>query len=528
MNVQTLSRWLVVTACATCMGLAGGVGGVGGKAKDLSPPENPRRILMLLPISSRSDVEVFMSFAEGLAYSGHRIVMLVNQPPERKNYNVFQLFHGLEEFQPDKEGGFESSDSVLSLASSDKLASFARKLYKVQEVKTLYEMRQKFDLIVIHPLLNEVAYPFLHDMPFITLSTTGIDVQQSAVLGNVLNPASEMAPLRHPLDVLRRFQSTLTYSFHLWYWKYWTVVPAVQKEISAQFPDLPPLLDIERKQSLALVNSHFSLGSPVPLLPSQVEVAGLHCRPSLPLPRDVDSWISDAGEAGVVYFSLGSGKRASEMPLQYRQLLLQAFGKLEQRVIWQYEEEIVDLPENVMIKEWLPQQDVLAHPNVKVFISRADFISTEEAVCHAKPVLALRISAEQTQTAAFIKDSGFGLALAWEELTEELVLEALREIIGNPKYQKAAAERALLLHDRLQSPLDLALYWAEYVMRHKGAPRLRSPAADLSWVEFLHLDILVILHLVLLLILILPFVILKRRSRFNSGEECGAEKLKAE
>lgn len=98
--------------------------------------------------------------------------MLVNQPPERKNYNVFQLFHGLEEFQPDKEGGFESSDSVLSLASSDKLASFARKLYKVQEVKTLYEMRQKFDLIVIHPLLNEVCVDELLSFCLFVLSSS--------------------------------------------------------------------------------------------------------------------------------------------------------------------------------------------------------------------------------------------------------------------------------------------------------------------------------------------------------------------
>ena len=56
-------------------------------------------------------------------------------------------------------------------------------------------------------------------------------------------------------------------------------------QISKIFPDLPPLLDIERNQSLSLLNTHFSVGGAVPLLPSQVEVGGMHCRGAQPLPE---------------------------------------------------------------------------------------------------------------------------------------------------------------------------------------------------------------------------------------------------
>ena len=55
--------------------------------------------------------------------------------------------------------------------------------------------------------------------------------------------------------------------------------------MSAIFPDLPPLLEIERNQSLTLMNSHFSMFTPVPLLPSQVEVGAMHCRPAKALPQ---------------------------------------------------------------------------------------------------------------------------------------------------------------------------------------------------------------------------------------------------
>lgn len=523
MNLRTLSCWLAVGVCATSMGVAGGVGAV---VEDLPPPEKPCRILMLLPISCRSDAEVFVSYAEALAYRGHRIVMLLNQKPQRKNFNVFQLYHGLDHFRHDQLDAFESPDGVLDLVSHDKLASFTREFYQLDEVKALYKMRKKFDLIVVHQMLSEVVYPFLHEMPFISFSTAGIDSQQSATLGNVLNPSFEIEPLLRPLDALKRFQSTFAHCFRLWYRKYWTVVPAVQKEISALFPKLPPLLDLERNQSLALVNSHFSLGSPLPLLPSQVEVGGIHCRPGQPLAGDVDAWISGAGEAGVIYLSLGSVGQPFSMPSQYRQVLTQALGKLDQRVIWRYKDEVDNLPDNVLVREWLPQQqqDVLAHPHVKAFVNLGDFLSIQEAVCHSKPVLALPISSQQAKNAATVRNSGLGLSLPWEDLTEDLLLRALREIVENSKFQETASEASSALRDQLHTPLDLAVFWTEYVIRQEGAPRLRSPAVSLSWVEFLMLDVLAALHLVLLL----SFVILRRLARFISRLVCGSGKLKTE
>ena len=64
------------------------------------------------------------------------------------------------------------------------------------------------------------------------------------------------------------------------------------------------------------------------------------------------------------------------------------------------------------------------------------------------------------------------------------------------------------------TPQERAVFWTEYVIRHRGAPQLRSPAARLSWVEFLMLDVLVILVLVLLLLLFL--ILLSLRTIFTS------------
>jgi len=40
------------------------------------------------------------------------------------------------------------------------------------------------------------------------------------------------------------------------------------------------------------------------------------------------------------------------------------------------------------------------------------------------------------------------------------------------------------------------VYWTEYVIRHKGAPHLRSAALDLAWYQYFLLDVIAVLALV--------------------------------
>ncbi len=41
--------------------------------------------------------------------------------------------------------------------------------------------------------------------------------------------------------------------------------------------------------------------------------------------------------------------------------------------------------------------------------------------------------------------------------------------------------RQNLLLDQRNSPIDTAIYWTEYVIRHKGAYHLQSPARNLRY-----------------------------------------------
>lgn len=45
------------------------------------------------------------------------------------------------------------------------------------------------------------------------------------------------------------------------------------------------------------------------------------------------------------------------------------------------------------------------------------------------------------------------------------------------------------MKDRPIKPLDNAVYWVEYVIRHQGAPHLRYPGMDLTWYQRHLLDV---------------------------------------
>ena len=45
-------------------------------------------------------------------------------------------------------------------------------------------------------------------------------------------------------------------------------------------------------------------------------------------------------------------------------------------------------------------------------------------------------------------------------------------------------------HDRPVKPLDLAVFWIEFVMRHKGAKHLRPAVHNLTWLQYHSLDVI--------------------------------------
>lgn len=139
--------------------------------------------------------------------------------------------------------------------------------------------------------------------------------------------------------------------------------------------NFPPDKYISYKQarqnvSLVFTNDHFTFGGPRPLIPSMVEVGGLQAKSQPnPLPEDIKNFMDEA-QNGVILFSMGSNAKSTLFPKEKIDIIMKTFAKLKQRVIFKWENEnLPNKPSNVLTVKWLPQDDILAHPNLKVFIT---------------------------------------------------------------------------------------------------------------------------------------------------------------
>jgi glucuronosyltransferase len=150
--------------------------------------------------------------------------------------------------------------------------------------------------------------------------------------------------------------------------------------------------------------------------------------------QDLEEFVTKSGKDGFIFFSLGSIIKAEIMPEAKRKMFLNVFSKLKQQVIWKWESETMpDLPKNVKLSKWLPQQDLLGHPNIKMFITHCGGGGTEEAIYHGVPLVGMPFFGDQPLNAQLAKNLGFLVNLEWNELTEESVSAAINEILNNSK-----------------------------------------------------------------------------------------------
>ena len=260
--------------------------------------------------------------------------------------------------------------------------------------------------------------------------------------------------------------------------------------------------------SLVFINQHFTSSSIKPSMANIIEIGGIHMQEKKPLPKDIQDYLDSADE-GVVYFSMGSIIQATDWPVEKREAFIGAFGKLKQKVLWKYENETLpDNPNNVMIGSWLPQRDILAHPNVKVFITHGGLLGTTEALVEGVPVIGIPIYGDQQLNIQKAAAAGYGVVLDFNTINEESITNSLNKVLNNPSIASTAKSLSKRYSDRPMTPQKTAVYWTEYVIRHNGAPHLKSMALDLSFIKLHLIDVYaLIIAIVMSLITLWIFLI---------------------
>lgn len=102
--------------------------------------------------------------------------------------------------------------------------------------------------------------------------------------------------------------------------------------------------------------------------------------------------------------------------------------------------------------------------------------------------------------------AGFAIVLQFKNITDTSLRWALNELLENPVYTAKMKRASQIFRDRPESPLEKAVYWVEYIIRHEGADHLRSAGVNLSWFSYFLLDIIG----VFIVLLVLVWLVVKR------------------
>lgn len=93
---------------------------------------------------------------------------------------------------------------------------------------------------------------------------------------------------------------------------------------------------------------------------------------------------------------------------------------------------MADLPKNVKLSKWLPQQDLLGHKDIRLFITHCGGGSFEESIYHGVALLGIPFLGDQPQNAKKAKDHGFLVELSWSHMTEKDFSRGIQELLVNP------------------------------------------------------------------------------------------------
>lgn len=196
-----------------------------------------------------------------------------------------------------------------------------------------------------------------------------------------------------PLSILISARRFCSYKQHI-------LIPKLNAMVLPRFTsNIPSTAELEQRATLALVSTNPALDVPLPLAPNVIAVGGLHIEETKRLPDEYESFIG-AAVKGVVLFSLGTNVLSDKMDADKMQYLLDAFQQLpDYHFLWKFES-VIETPKNVMLRPWMPQSDILAHPKVMAFITHAGLLSTQEAIWHGVPMIGIPFIYDQHQVIA--------------------------------------------------------------------------------------------------------------------------------
>ena len=241
-------------------------------------------ILVLCPHRSRSHANVCLPLAQALSKKGHQVTVVSHFPLETPipNYVDINLgnsstLHDIDVIHGSSRPQKWSIVQILNYFTQKHCNEDLRS----PSLRRFFQTNQTYDVIIAE-FFNSDCFLSVIDAfkaPLVGLSPGTIMHWTNEKFGSPSNPSyipNNNLDYSDRISFFGRVENLLVGLLHNLY--YDTMIMGNGERIAKEFfgRDLPPLKDIVSNSSLLLVNSHFSLNLPRPLVPGVVEIGGMH------------------------------------------------------------------------------------------------------------------------------------------------------------------------------------------------------------------------------------------------------------
>ena len=263
---------------------------------------------------------------------------------------------------------------------------------------------------------------------------------------------------------------------------------------TSEFVPQRPVLTITelfRQSELFFVNLDNSCAEyPKLTAPNLKFLPGVSVSEPKPLPKELEEFVQGSGVHGVIIATFGTFKhvRKAYIPRMLERFF-QVFERLPKRIILAADP-VKDgkVPKNVLISNWLPQNDLLAHFKVKLFITHGGSNGQLEAIHYAVPMISMGIDWDQVYNGHKMEEKGFGKYISAKDFTADELYDAIQEILENVTY-KTNLKKCSEIINNLPRPEEIITFWVNHILKFGGF-HLRPKSLDIPLYKLYMLDVL--------------------------------------
>ncbi|XP_037535942.1 UDP-glucuronosyltransferase 2A2-like, partial [Nematolebias whitei] len=206
-----------------------------------------------------------------------------------------------------------------------------------EDTKLMQSLRDaKFDLVLTDPgtgggvlLAHRLGLPLVYNVRW-TIQGEGHQAIAPAPLSYVPIPRADLTDKMTFSQRVKNFMFFISSHIYIWF----ILDPNYKPFVSRYFGSDVHYMELFQAADIWLMRNDFTFEFPRPTMPNIVYISGFQCKPSKPLPQELEDFVQSSGEHGVIVMTLGT--LVDKLPEDITEDIAAAFAELPQKVIWRY------------------------------------------------------------------------------------------------------------------------------------------------------------------------------------------------